>query len=424
MRKVVFVGNCQAAILWNTYRNLVAPTCGDSTYYIPSYQSASPEDMTHLNNADKVVCQLFDMEQKFNFDDSEVGDRVILVPNLTLGFLWPYAGVPHSKLSSLPTEAPHPFRMVLGDRFLNARIKENRDPDDAVREYMNLDIATSANLDRFYALVMQGVQQRDDRSGFCIAGEIERSFRDEHIFLTLFHPNLRMTVYYTTEVFRRLGVPNNVIADVMRRWRKTPYPRHAEPIHPGVCRHFGLKFADSDYRFEFYTGEMLPFQEYARRYMALDWNAPLFRGIARFAVPTLSQAEVDEVIADLECGLRRGFPSARGLFAWAHLMTQRGRREEAIRAMRRAVELDPAETDHADRLAAELVTSGEAVEAERICRSILGAEPHSVWTFNALVNALEQQGRRVDAIEAASKARTLQPDNPHWAALLTRFGAA
>ena len=423
MRKVVFVGNCQAAILWNIYTNLVAPTRGDSTYYIESYQSASAEDMTHLNNADKVVCQLFDMEQKFNFDDNELGDRVILVPNLTLAFLWPYAGVPHIKHGSRPIEAAEPFWGQWGDRFLNAKIKENIDPDYAAREYMNLDIAKIANLDRLYTLVMEGARQRDERSGFCIVGEIEKSFRVEHIFLTFSHPNLRMTVYYTMEVFRRLGVPNNVITDVLGRWRKTPFPHIAVPIHPGVCRHFGLKFADSDYRFEFYTGEMLPFQEYARRYMALDWNAPLFRGIARFGVATLSEAEVDEVIADLECGLRRGFPSARGLFAWAHLMVRRGRREEAIRAMRRVVELDPAETEYADRLAAELVTSGEAVEAERICRSILDAAPHSVWTFNALVNALDRQGRRVDAIEAARKARTLQPDNPHWAAHLTRFGA-
>ncbi len=95
MMKVVFVGNCQVGMLWDTYTKLVAPARGDSAYYVPSYQSASSEDMTHLNNADKVVCQLFDTEQKFNFDDGELGDRVILVPNLTLAFLWPYASVPH-----------------------------------------------------------------------------------------------------------------------------------------------------------------------------------------------------------------------------------------------------------------------------------------------------------------------------------------
>ncbi len=330
----------------------------------------------------------------------------------------------HIKQSSLPIEAIGPFQGEFGDRFLNARIKEGLDPDDAVRKYMDLDIATSANLDRSYALVMQGVQQRDERSGFCIAAEIEKSFREEHLFLTQLHPNRRMTVYYTTEVFRRLGIPSSVISDVVGRWRKTPFPRVAAPIHPGVCRHFGLKFADSDYRFEFYTGEMLPFQEYARRYMTLDWNAPLFRGTARSGDPNLSEAEIDEVIADLECGLRRRFPSARGLFAWAHLMARRGRREEAIRAIRRVVELDPAEAEYADRLASELVTSGEAEEAERICRSILDEAPRSVWTFNALANALEQQGRRAEAVEAAREARTLQPGNPHWGALLTRFGAA
>ena len=424
MRKVVFVGNCQVGTLWDTYTKLVAPTRGDSTHYVASYKNASPEDMTHLDNADKIVCQLFDMEQKFNFDDSDLGDRVILVPNLTLAFLWPYAGVPHIKQSSLSIEAIGPFRGEFGDRFLNGRIKENVDPDDAVREYMNLDIAKSANLDRFYTLVMQSARQRDERSGFCIAAEIEKSFREEHLFLAQLHPNLRMTVYYTTEVFRRLGVPNNVISDVVGRWRKTPFSRVAAPIHPGVCRHFGLKFADSDYRFEFYTGEMLPFEEYARRYVALDWNAPLFRGIARLGAPNLSTAEVDEAISNLECGLRRGFPSARGLFAWAFLTAKRGKREEAIRALRRVVELDPDETKYADQLAAELVASGEAEEAERICRSTLEAAPHYVWMFNALANALEQQGRRAEAIEALRQAKALEPDNRHWSARITRFGVA
>ena len=89
-----------------------------------------------LDNArTKLSASSLTWNQKFNFDDSDLGRSLSsLVPNLTLAFLWPYAGVPHIKQSSLSIEAIRPFRGEFGDRFLNGRVKESVDPDDAVRE--------------------------------------------------------------------------------------------------------------------------------------------------------------------------------------------------------------------------------------------------------------------------------------------------
>ena len=213
------------------------------------------------------------------------------------------------------------------------------------------------------------------------------------------------------------------------RWRKTPFSRigstNFTPVFAGL---FGLKFADKRLSlWDSTLAECCRLRSMPGGTVALDWNAPLFRGIARLkrlptylrrrsTKPFLIWSAACAAVSHLRVGYSPDFPNCQAREAGgSHPGAASGCRTRSGR-----------DEIHADQFGGG--TRGERraeEEAERICRSTLEAAPHYVWMFNALASALDRQGRRVEAIEAVRQAKALQPDNRHWdAARLARFGAA
>src|SRR4029077_14643842 len=104
-----------------------------------------------------------------------------------------------------------PYGAESSDAWLNRMIKSGIDPETAVDRYLALDINATINLDRLYEISIDKQRQRDEITDFQIADIMVEHFRDEAIFRTPYHPNVRIAVALATQLFERLGVARDDI---------------------------------------------------------------------------------------------------------------------------------------------------------------------------------------------------------------------
>jgi tetratricopeptide (TPR) repeat protein len=432
MRRIVFFGNCYAATLEGVYAASIAPLGGEQCSYLSCYSDDDSGNVESIiRDADVIVEQVFDVDQKITIDPGATNAKIVRFPTVSMGFLWPYGLVPHIKNFVPDYWQCGPYDYLLGDSYLNRKIDQGVEPRLAVEEYLELDIAKHAHLDRLCEIMLDRQRTRDAACDMHFADAIEASFRSEYLFLNPYRPNARMAAKLARAVFGRLGVDRAVIERITSRWRQTPFERTALPIHPKVARHFGLSYGHADQLYPYHTGERLSFADYALRYADFRWNERLLKGVAtihwggkdifqEFAGP-VSDQRIDFALADLEEGLAASAGSALGERAVGALLLRKDRPEEALSAFERAICLDPGDAEAHHAMASLLQRQGRHHEAEAAFRAAIEQDPALPAVYADLARLLEELGRPMDAISAAEVAVELRPGFGFYAFDLARL---
>ena len=422
MRNIVFFGNCYAATLEGVYSASLAPLNGDKAAYVSCYDDSNKLDSVRkIADADIIVAQVFDVGQTFNLDLSSTNAKIIPFPTVSLGFLWPFGGVAHVRNAALDYWQCGPYDYLMGDNFLNRKFSEGVSADAAVDEYLNLDIAKATHLDRLREIVIGRQRSRDERCNMHFADDMDAHFQSEHIFFNHYRPTTRLASSLARQVYCRLDVSDAAIDELVSRWKKTPFERTALPIHPGVASHFGLAYGHADHRYPYHTGELLTFEEFARRYASFTWNEPLLKGVATYFWPgaqvfrefqgDVLNERVQEAIVDLKLGLSRSRGSSLGERALATLLLKQGHERQALAALERAVSFDPDDAEAHEILARHLEWLGLLIEAEASFRTAVRLDP-AIDSANAgLAALLTRQGKLEEAIPFQRAATQIRSGN-------------
>ena len=403
MANIVFVGNCQMRAVWNIYRTFVSPSTRDTCMYVDAYE-ANPASTAIIETAEIVVGQVAEFKSNIDLDQLPSAIKQFRIPVVSGVFLWPFGGQAHPKSAKLPFLDLGPYPAEMGDLHLNRMIAKGVDPDEAVQRYLDLDIHKLVNLDRLLELNLEKQRNRDGVTGFNTADLIQKHFRDEHIFLTPYHPNQRVALYLIQQSFRQMGVGSALIDRVGRMLTVTPFPKSALPIHPSVCRHFGLKYGGEDYRYRYLSEGQFTFKEYARRYVRFEWNEELEEGLV------LARTQATEAaIQKLYLGLKVSPASSNGHLAMSGLFDRLGQEQRAMESARRAAALD-ADNAHAVRqLGLLLSRAGDVDEAVRLLKRAIELEPGVAEFHHIFSRVLAQKNALNEAIAAARYAVELDP---------------
>lgn len=382
LRKLVFIGNCQIGALMSLYSDYASQSRHEILYNINAFAPLSNQDIEAIEGADVVVDQVYDTDSPVNVAEFSSSHRSVSVPTVAGGFFWPFGGQAH------PRNTPNfgdngAFPSELGDSYLNRLIGQGAGAEAAVVQYLNADINRVINLDRLLEIYIERQTLRDQKSGFEIAQLIVDYFRVEPLFLTPFHPGLRLTLALAGELFRRLDVPEGEIAIMNRHLCRTPFPRDELPIHPSVAAHFELAFGGAEQRYRLAPEGRFTFAEYALRYMRYDINLALREGGWR-----ASRGELDAAIMLLQRGLAQCPHSQDGWAALADALARQGRLDEAISAISTAMAIDPNCSDFVIVKAGLLAKAGQWQEAVEAARTAVSLEPGNVHHRRALSDVL------------------------------------
>jgi tetratricopeptide (TPR) repeat protein len=146
------------------------------------------------------------------------------------------------------------------------------------------------------------------------------------------------------------------------------------------------------------------------------WEGPLIRIAALAAIAVLAVATVvrdrawhDELTlwADAASKAPRS-PVAHESLGYA--LVAAGRFEEAIPALRRALELDPRRLDARTNLAVALASAGRLGEAQAQAEQVLREHPREVNALLVRAAAMADAGRLEEALEAYQAALSVEPD--------------
>lgn len=402
-RRLVFVGNCQVGALMRLYEQYAAGAQHQELRAIDAFAPLSDNDRRALEAADLIVDQIFDAGPPLDLEALAPGRTRISMPTVSGGFLWPFGGQEHpSNTQGFGDNGPFPAEQ--GDAYLNRLIRRGIDPDVAVEQYASLDVHGVVNLDRLLEVYLERQRLRDEAAGFRLAELIAEHFRTERLFLTPFHPDLRVTLALASQLFARLGVTDGDIDSMRRHLFRTPFPLNELPIHPRVREHFGLRFLPADYRYRLFPEGRFAFREYARRYMTFDCNLPLREGLWR-----AWRGEDAAALPLIEQGLARTPDSAAGWQGLSDRLARLGRAAEARAAVARAIAAEPEAAEHRAAEAKLLASVGRSSEAAASARIAVELEPANAAYYIFLSDLLRQQGDFDGAIEAILAAVRLSP---------------
>lgn len=392
MRSVVFIGNCQIQSIYHLYLRFASQCADERLHYIKSYESIEAADRVAIEQADVIIEQVQDFQPKADVAGIATQATKIGVPVVHCGFLWPFAGQPHPRNPSLPYLEGGPYGSESSDGFLNRLIKKGTDAEGAVKTYLELDINKTVNLDRLLEVVIEKQQMRDDLTGFNIAKVISRFYKTEPVFLTPYHPNLRIAMELASQTLRRLEVAENDIEQMRTATQVTPFPKEELPIHPAVARHFELTWATEERRYRFLNEGRFTFREFATRYMTCDWNEALEEGLNHARHNDFHKARATLVEA-----LKKSPRSAAGWGALSSVHSQLNEHAQAMTAIREAIALDPDSAHHHLHHALFLDRAGDEVSAEREYRIATALEPFDAHFPGMMANFLSSKGRNREA---------------------------
>jgi tetratricopeptide (TPR) repeat protein len=403
-RQIVLIGNCQMQAMAGLYKRFVAGRTGDIVQHVPSYQDLSDEHRIAIQQADVVVEQLFDQEQQVDTGALSTDAPRFFIPMVTAAFLWPFAGSPHPKNTGYPFLAGGPYGGEASDSQLNRLILAGVEPEEAVETYANLDVSRRVKLDRLFEIVMDRQRARDEVAGYQIADIMEQHFRTEQIFLSPYHPNVRVATALASQFFAQLGAERDEIEHMRDCTRITPFPKGELPFHPSVCRHFGLDFVTPDRRYRFMNEGLFTFREYALRYMRYEWNDALEEGMHLSHIGKLAEAR-----ERLTSGVARSPLSAAGYNALGHVLNHQGAPDEALAALRRAVEIEPDAASYRANLGNLLRQTRHLDDALTELRAAVAADPVEPHYRVLLAHLLRQLGHGDEACVLVREAIRLDP---------------
>ena len=393
MRRVVFVGNCQAEGLAYAFNQLVTPFTGERGFHVPAYHDLDEVSRATLASADTIVDLVFDFAQRVNLADLGLKAPVVAVPYVNCNFLWPYAYEQHPSNEQAEFISTGPYPAQLGDAFLNRLIREGVPAGDAAARYLDLDINQKVRLDRRLEMTLALQKRRDDISGFDVARLMERYFREEPIFLTPDHPHVRIFLHVVERCFEQLGVPSHLIARLPHLVRRSFFPQEALPVHPHLAAHFGLVWANPETRYQFWLDGDFTFAEFIARYLRFTFDKDFAKAL-RFFNGTEQRSEV---IARLRAGLAANPASHRAWALLSRILSVDGTLPEALAAAREAVSRNPREAEYFAHLGNLLTNAGEVASARAAYERAVALEPeHTPW-LRLLAGHWERRGKRAEA---------------------------
>ncbi|MDO6413691.1 WcbI family polysaccharide biosynthesis putative acetyltransferase [Sphingomonas sp. BIUV-7] len=407
-KQVRVIGNCQAWAVASFYRDFVGAPNGEDVKVVDDLGLDAAALRVAVQDADVVIVQERDF--KHGLSKEELGGNldVFGFPLVMAGFMWPHANEPHiNNVSEWPiSDGPYPSQM--GDSYLNRLISRGVSPEDALDQYLSLDIAKAAHIDRLMELYLDRQRQRDAAVGFNIAPIIEAEFRTRKLFLTAEHPDAWLFGVIAKQLFESMNVPGDIISNALSTLTRSPFPPTELALHPGVIKHFGLTFADQDDTYRFAEEGRITFSEYVLRYMRYESNPKLREAIymAGKEDPSLTLQRLDQALV--------GSPqSIRAHSSRAEMLRLLNRLTEAEAAYHEAILLDPDNADLYVELARMLSRAGQCDRAEEFARIAIAKEPAHGGPYVMLAEALIYSGRIAEALEPGRRGIRLSPGDAH-----------
>jgi Flp pilus assembly protein TadD len=386
-RTIIIFGNCQASFITHCLQNIpffqqTFEVLWERNVDIPGWPTRKELLKSQIENCAYLFEQLGRHVIEFPHKDLLPADcTVIRYPYLILRCLWPL-------FETDPRDNPERGGQIpYGDRIVIDRLRKGIPKEQIFDEYMNMNIKDHVDIDQVYQSDMQRIMEVDDKCDVQVYDLISE-FRVKNLFNTLNHPadnTIKLFLLRILEKARLIDRENDfqsIISDLENYFSQTRWDLVRVPIHPQICEHFGLTWADSESRYPYYEHGELSFREYMQFYI-------------NYVQPETKMAEKIKSLLEAE-----NF-------------------EEANTILQQAIEKYPDSPDLLNAKGQFLLQTGDIEEATKIFLDLTERWPEHVESLNNLATICCFKQDWDIAIKLLRKALRLSPSDEDILANLT-----
>ena len=377
--QILVYGNCQAHWLAEKLRAVAQLTHSFDITYLPSFGTVPTDHVSNepgfFKRCRRVLLQTAAGAKLPEFTAALNKDcRQCRFPTLWLKLLWPlHASDPRS----VP-ESGHPYgRYPYGDRLAMKLLNEGVAPDDLPRRYLDTELASLVNLDRFAEISFRELHYNDRNSDIALTPYIEKNFRTIKLFGTVNHPSFAILREILARALDFLEVEIQADSSLMEGVSDILGSEEI-PVHPQVVRHFSLQWVSPNQRWR-YRSAMLGLEDYLLAY-------------ARFTPIPMGIPPELYLIRAREVSMANDFPAAE-------------------RLLLEASEVFPSTHVFLLYLARLHLREKRWLEAEKILRFALSRHPQIAELHSGLGTVMLGRGFRQEAAKYFGHALALDPAN-------------
>lgn len=323
--------------------------------------------------------------------------RQIRFPTLSLKILWPF----HAKDPRNCPQEGFPYGPYsYGDRLLMRLMDQGIPAEDLPRRYVDTDISTIVDLERYAELAFAEMRINDRSSDIAVTPLIEETFRERRLFHTINHAAFPLldAVYKQLEssllergIRDEVNLPPNA---------QDYFGDEQIPIHPQVIAHFRIKWATPSTKWRYHSS-LLSMDEYILAYAALKpipmGNPPeLWLERARQCA---AQGDLEEAKRIL-LGASATFPGLHHFLQFlAMLLVRAMRLNEAEQVLRYAISQHSKVAGLHYDLGSLMLRSNFVDEAARCFKEVLKIDPdHKGAAMSLLQTGAARRRQQVAAV--------------------------
>jgi hypothetical protein len=289
-RTIIIFGNCQAQMITSCLSSI--PLLGDQYEVIwernvdtnPSWPPRKELLRSQIENCAYLFEQLGRKLIEFPHKDKLPSDCIIIrYPYLKLSCLWPFrCNDPRNKLEPPKYDVG---RFPHGDRLIVDWLQKKVPRERLLEKYMNLDICALIDLDQLYQSDLQRIREVDDKCKIRVYNLIKEQFRTKKLFNTIGHPTDGIFKVFLFELLEKskliddnskawdnskndsCNLADSLVLGIHKFFNQKRFDAFQLPIHPQVCEHFKLRWANKFTTYEYYDYRCLTFEDYIKLYI-------------------------------------------------------------------------------------------------------------------------------------------------------------
>ena len=261
---VVIIGNCQAGLLTEGFRDLLAPRALRAKYHFVQlaerfHQSARAD----LANANFVLIQdISDFARYPLQPEIPASAEIHRFPMLNHATPWPFdthAGL--QDRAAAEREALEPMFLNL-DGVLGRLRREVPDPSDRFEIYRRLDIDWLPDIERLARYEERRLEAMDRKYGCTLGAYVLDNFRKRPVMHSIGHPRQALFGELLQHLRGLMGLKKTWLIPA-----KMGLLENVEvPVHPLVGERLGIRWATAD-RLYYFRNQRLTWADYTRRYI-------------------------------------------------------------------------------------------------------------------------------------------------------------
>jgi hypothetical protein len=292
-RTIIIFGNCQAHVFTLCLNSIPLfqekyEILWEGNVDYPNWGLKKGLSQAQIENCVCLMEQRGRKDIEFPHKEMLPSDCVLIrFPYMKLVCLWPL--VSHDD----PRNKPEPpvyrdGRFPYGDRIIIDWIKKGIPKRKIFDDYMNLRIKDHVDLDQLYEEDLKRIREVDNKCDIRIYKLIKEQFRVNKIFGSYSHPTDETLKIFLMEMLEKSGLlyrqmkndvnsknekqnlSQSIIDGIDSYFKQPKFDAVQLPIHPQICTHFGLTWANSKTRFPYYDYGQLTFEEYIHNYIFFE----------------------------------------------------------------------------------------------------------------------------------------------------------